>query len=82
MTLSDLQAFLVSSGCIKHEAATKLVQACLDEGPKDGADLRNKLVGLDYHREHIRKVIETNAECSPKLSKWQRLDGDLYRLLT
>lgn len=82
MTLSDLQAFLVSSGCNKHEAVITLIQACLDEGPKAGTDLRNTLAGLGYHREHVRKVLATNAGSSPKLNPWQRLDGGLYRLHT
>lgn len=61
MTLSDLHTHLVSSGCNKHEAAITLIQACLDDGPQAGSDLRNRLVALGYNREHVRKVLETNA---------------------
>lgn len=79
MNVADLHTYLVSSGCNKHEAAITLIQACLDEGPQTGTDLRNTLVVLGYNRKHVRKVLETNAGPSLQRSAWERLDGDRYQ---
>lgn len=78
MTLADLDAELIASGCNKNDRAFILLQACLDEGSCAGSELRKKLGELGFDRTHVRIMLEKNAGTSPKWSKWQQLADDWY----
>lgn len=82
MTLEELRDDLMARACNRNEQVITLVQACLDDGPKSGHDLRDTLAGLGYDRGHVRTILETTADSKVKPRQWHRIRPDIYVLHT
>ena len=82
MSLRELHAKLIDSGCNLNDQAITLIEACIESGIDRGPAIVRAMSELGLNKASVGAQLKHNCAKSPDRCQWFKAEDGRYRLHT